>query len=172
MLRKAKVRDAKEIHSLLNKYAEKGLLLPRSLNSIYENIRDFWVYERDGRVVGCVALHIMWEDLGEIRSLAVKEEFQGEGIGGELVKACILEAWELGLKKVFSLTYVKDFFIRNFGFKEIDKTILPHKVWGECINCVKFPNCDEEAVLLELSLEKVEKLKEKSFKALPLRTSP
>ncbi|NPB07397.1 MAG: N-acetyltransferase [Aquificae bacterium] len=172
MLRKARVKDATEIHSLLSEYASRGLLLPRSLNSIYENIRDFWVYEKEGRVVGCVALHVMWEDLGEIRSLAVREEFQGEGIGGELVRACILEAWELGLRRVFSLTYVKDFFTRNFGFRVIDKSVLPHKVWGECINCVKFPNCDEEAVLLELSSEYVEKLRKRSFTAPPLRTSP
>ncbi len=161
MLRKAKVSDAKEIYELLNIYARKGVLLPRSLNSIYENIRDFWVYEENGKVLGCCALHVVWEDLAEVRSLAVSPERQGEGIGYELVRRCILEAWELGVKRVFSLTYVKDFFLNNFGFKEIDKSILPHKVWGECINCVKFPNCDEEAVLLELSEELIRKIKER-----------
>ena len=150
MIRKAKVSDAKEIYELLNYYAKKGVLLHRSLNSIYENIRDFWVYEKDGKIVGCVALHIVWEDLAEIRSLAVREEYKGEGIGYELVEKAIEEAQQLGIEKVFSLTYVKDFFIRNFGFKEVDKSVLPHKVWGECINCVKFPNCDEEAVILNL----------------------
>ncbi|HID66057.1 MAG TPA: N-acetyltransferase [Aquificaceae bacterium] len=158
MLRKATVKDAKKIYELLNDYAKKGLLLPRSLNSIYENIRDFWVYEVDGQIVGCVALHVMWEDLAEIRSLAVKDEFRGGGIGTELVKKAIEEAWELGVNRVFSLTYVKDFF-KKFGFIEIDKSILPHKVWGECVNCVKFPNCDEEAVLLELSEEYIRNLK-------------
>ncbi|RUM28508.1 MAG: N-acetyltransferase [Aquifex sp.] len=158
MLRKATVKDAKKIYELLNDYAKKGLLLPRSLNSIYENIRDFWVYEVDGQIVGCVALHVMWEDLAEIRSLAVKDELRGEGIGKELVKKAIEEAWELGVNRVFSLTYVKDFF-KKFGFIEIDKSILPHKVWGECVNCVKFPNCDEEAVLLELSEEYIRNLK-------------
>ncbi|WP_461832229.1 N-acetyltransferase [Aquifex sp.] len=160
MIRKATVKDAKAIYNLLTDYAKKGVLLPRSLNSIYENIRDFWVYEREGKVIGCVALHIMWEDLAEIRSLAVKEEYKGEGIGSQLVKKALEEAWELGVSKVFSLTYVKDFFIKKFGFREIEKSVLPHKVWGECINCVKFPNCDEEAVMVELSESYIKSLKE------------
>ncbi|NPA32040.1 MAG: N-acetyltransferase, partial [Aquificae bacterium] len=137
MLRKATVRDARQIWELLSEYAREGLLLPRSLNSIYENIRDFWVYEKEGRVAGCVALHVLWEDLAEIRSLAVRKEFRNEGIGTLLVRSAILEAWELGVSRVFSLTYVKDFFIRNFSFRLIDKRELPHKVWGECVNCVK-----------------------------------
>lgn len=161
MIRKAKVKDAKAIYELLEVYAKKGILLPRSLSSIYENIRDFWVYEENDKVVGCCALHVVWEDLAELRSLAVSPERQGEGIGYELVRSCILEAWELGVKRVFSLTYVKDFFIKNFGFREINKSLLPHKVWGECINCVKFPNCDEEAVLVELSQELIKKIVER-----------
>ena len=160
MIRKATVKDAKAIYNLLTDYAKKGVLLPRSLNSIYENIRDFWVYEREGKVIGCVALHIMWEDLAEIRSLAVKEEYKGEGIGSQLVKKALEEAWELGVSKVFSLTYVKEFFIKKFRFREIEKSVLPHKVWGECINCVKFPNCDEEAVMVELSESYIKSLKE------------
>lgn len=161
MIRKAKVKDAKAIYELLEVYAKKGILLPRSLSSIYENIRDFWVYEENDKVIGCCALHVVWEDLAELRSLAVSPERQGEGIGYELVRSCILEAWELGIKKVFSLTYVKDFFIKNFGFREVNKSVLPHKVWGECINCVKFPNCDEEAVLVELSEELIKKIEER-----------
>ena len=157
MIRKAKINDAKEIYELVNYYAKKGILLPRSLNSIYENIRDFWVYEKDGKIVGCVALHIVWEDLAEIRSLAVREEYQGEGIGCKLVEKAIEEARELGIEKVFSLTYIKEFFIKNFGFKQVDKSVLPQKVWGECINCVKFPNCDEEAVILNLKETEVKK---------------
>lgn len=167
MIRRAKVSDAKEIYELLTEFAKRGVLLPRSLNSIYENIRDFWVYEKEGKVVGCVALHVMWEDLAEIRSLAVREEYQKEGIGRELVVKALEDAWDLGIKKVFSLTYVKDFF-KKLGFREIDKSVLPHKVWGECINCVKFPNCDEEAVLVELSEDYIKKLKEGESISSPL----
>ncbi len=150
MVRKARLKDAPVIHSLVNDYASKGILLPRSLNSIYEHIRDFWVYEEGGKILGCAALQIVWEDLAEIRSLAVEESRKGEGIGRALVEACLREAEELGVKSVFSLTYAKDFFER-LGFRVVDKNVLPHKVWSDCINCVKFPNCDEIAVILELN---------------------
>lgn len=149
VIRKARLRDASEIYDLINQYAREGILLPRSLNSIYENIRDFWVLESDGRLLGCAALHIVWEDLAEIKSLAVREELRGTGLGSALVEACLGEAEELGVKKVFVLTYAKDFFSR-LHFQEVDKAKLPHKVWGECINCVKFPSCDETAMWVDL----------------------
>ena len=149
MVRKARLSDARAIHSLVNSYAQKGLLLPRSISSIYEHIRDFWVYEERGEILGCCALQIVWEDLAEIRSLAVREDRKGEGIGRKLVEACLEEARELGIEKVFSLTYAKDFF-EGLGFSVVDKSVLPHKVWGDCVNCAKFPNCDEIAVILRL----------------------
>ncbi len=152
MLRKAKVGDAKYIYELINEYAKENLLLPRSLSSIYETIRDFWVWEEEGKVVGCGALHVVWEDLAEIKSLAIHREFRGKGIGGKIIEVCIKEAKSLGIKRIFALTYIKEYFER-YGFEEIPKEILPHKVWGECISCVKFPNCDETAVLLDLSKE-------------------
>ncbi len=154
MLRKARVSDAKSIYQLINNYAKDNILLPRSLSSIYDNIRDFWVWEEKGRIVGCGALHVVWEDLAEIKSLAIDEEFRGKGIGTEIIRACLKEAKDLGVKKVFALTYIKEFFFR-YGFYEIPKEILPHKVWGECMACVKFPNCDETAVLIELDKEEV-----------------
>ena len=150
MVRKAKPSDAEAIYSLVSSYAQKGLLLPRSVGSIYEHIRDFWVYEEEDDILGCCALQIVWEDLAEIRSLAVREDRKGEGIGRKLVEACIEEARELGIRKIFSLTYATDFF-KSLCFSVVDKNILPHKVWGDCVNCVKFPNCDEVAVMLELS---------------------
>ena len=157
-LRKAVLRDSVGIYSLINLYAKEGLLLPRSLNSIYENIRDFWVYEEDGRLVGCCALHIVWEDLAEIKSLAVAQNMKGKGIGTRLVQACLMEAKELGVKRVFVLTYSVDFFER-LGFYTVQKESLPHKVWGECINCVKFPSCDEVAMQMEVEkLSMVEKI--------------
>ncbi len=152
MLRKAKVGDAKYIYELINEYAKENLLLPRSLSSIYETIRDFWVWEEEGKVIGCGALHVVWEDLAEIKSLAIDKEFWGKGIGGKIIEACIEEAKSLGIKKIFALTYIREYFER-YGFEEIPKEILPHKVWGECMSCVKFPNCDEIAVLLDLSKE-------------------
>ncbi len=149
MVRKARLGDARGIYLLIKDYSEEGVLLPRSLSSIYEHIRDFWVYEKEGEIVGCCALQVVWEDLAEIRSFAVRKDMKGYGIGRALIEACLEEARLLGVKKVFSLTYVKDFF-EKFGFRVVDKSLLPHKVWSDCVNCVKFPNCDETAVLLEL----------------------
>ena len=149
LLRKAKVKDAPQIFQLLQMFAIEGLLLPRSMNSIYENIRDFFVYEIDGKIVGVGSLHIFWEDLAEIKSLAVLPEYQHMGIGKKIVKACIEEAKQLGIKKVFALTYVPEFF-KKLGFKETDKSQLPQKVWTECIHCIKFNDCKEIPVLIEL----------------------
>ncbi len=149
LLRKATVKDAPQIFQLLQMFAIEGLLLPRSMNSIYENIRDFFVYETDGKIVGVGSLHIFWEDLAEIKSLAVLPEYQHMGIGKKIVKACIEEAKQLGIKKVFALTYVPEFF-KKLGFKETDKSQLPQKVWTECIHCIKFNDCKEIPVLIEL----------------------
>ena len=149
VLRKAKPKDAVKIHELVNEYAKEGLLLPLSLNKLYDNIRDFWVYEENGEIVGCAALHIVWEDLAEIRSLAVKREHHKKGIGKKLVLQCLEEAKEYNLKRVFVLTYQVEFF-KKMGFHELDKRLLPHKVWSDCINCPKFPTCDETAMIKEL----------------------
>ncbi|RMA96021.1 N-acetyltransferase [Hydrogenothermus marinus] len=145
MIRKAKVKDAKQIFQILQEFALKGILLPRSLNSIYENIRDFYVYEEDGKIKAVVSLHVYWEDLAEIKSLAVKEDVQRKGIGKKLVEKCIEDAKDLGIKRVFALTYVPQFF-EKLGFKIVDKSEFPQKVWTECIHCVKFNQCDEVPV--------------------------
>jgi len=149
LLRKAKVKDAQKIFEILQKYAIKGVLLPRSLNSIYENIRDFYIYEEKGEIIGIGSLHIFWEDLAEIKSLAVLPEYQNRGIGRQIVEACIQEAKKLGIKKVFALTYVPTFFER-LGFRVVDKSEFPQKVWTECIHCVKFNECKEVPVLLKI----------------------
>lgn len=145
MIRKAKVKDAKQIFQILQEFALKGFLLPRSLNSIYENIRDFYVYEENGKIKAVVSLHVYWEDLAEIKSLAVKEDVQKKGIGKKLVEKCIEDAKDLGIKRVFALTYVPQFF-EKLGFKIVDKSEFPQKVWTECIHCVKFNQCDEVPV--------------------------
>jgi amino-acid N-acetyltransferase len=148
-VRKAILKDAPKLYTLINEYAKEGILLPRSLNSIYEDIRDFWVCEYQEEIVGCSALHIVWEDLAEIKSLAVRKDHRNNGVGSLLVEKCLEEAEELGIRRVFVLTYATGFFAK-FNFREVKKETLPHKVWGECINCVKFPQCDEVAMILEL----------------------
>jgi amino-acid N-acetyltransferase len=151
MIRKAKVSDIKAIHSLLLNYSERGVLLGRSLSDLYDQIRDFYVSVDDENNIleGICGLHICWDDLGEIRSLAVKDEYKGQSMGLELVNACIRDAEDFGINKLFVLTYVPDFF-RKLGFENVDKKVLPHKVWADCMNCVKFPDCDEEAMMIKL----------------------
>ena len=149
MLRKAIIADARDIHRLLLNYARDGLVLPRSLAEIYESIRDFYV-ETDGeRVVGTAALNICWEDLAEVRSLTVNAEYGGRGIGRSLVLACLDEARELGIRRVFALTYQPEFF-QKLGFSIIEKSELPQKIWGDCMKCAKFPECDEIAMSIVL----------------------
>jgi len=149
MIRKAKISEVKEVQQLINFYAKRDLMLPRSLNEIYENLRDYFVYEENGEILGTFALHILWEDLAEIKSLAVEEAQQNRGIGSSLVKEAFSEAKALNIKRVFVLTYKPEFF-QKLGFKEIDKSRLPQKIWGECINCAKFPDCQEMALIFEL----------------------
>jgi len=146
MIRKAKIKDIRQIQELIGSFAKRDAMLPRSLNELYENIRDFWVYENNGRVFGCAALHISWDDLAEIKSLAVAKNKQGKGIGRDLVMACLAEARVMGAKKIFALTYKPEFF-KKLGFKKINHAALPHKIWAECINCPKFPSCREIALL-------------------------
>ena len=149
MLRKAQIHDVKEIQKLLTHFANRGEMLSRSLSELYEAVRDFYVVEEEGKLLGTTALHIVWEDLAEIRSVAVAEDAGRKGIGTQLIEASLAEARELGLKRVFCLTYKPDFFAR-FGFRIVDKAELPHKVWGDCMKCVKFPDCDEIAMTLDL----------------------
>jgi len=151
MIRKAKIQDIKQIQALINVFAKDDLMLPRSLNELYENIRDFWVCEDDkGKIVGCAALHVSWDDLAEIKSLAVDKNWQGRGVGKDLVSACLKEAKALGSKKVFVLTYHLKYF-NKLGFKRVKHNDLPHKVWAECINCPKFPDCQEIALLKNIA---------------------
>lgn len=151
-VRKATISDIKAVHKLINEFAKKGEMIPRSLNDLYENIRDIVVFEAGGEIKGVCALHILWEDLAEIRSLSVRPESQGTGVGRRLVETCLKEAKKLGIRRVFALTYQPDFF-RKVGFSDIDKSKLPQKIWGECLRCPKFPECDESAVILHLGLD-------------------
>jgi len=149
MIRKATVGDVKKIQRLVNYYAKHDKMLPRSLNELYENIRDFFVYAEGNDIYGCCALHIDWEDLAEIKSLAVAAGKTRKGIGAKLLAHCLKDAKVLKVKSVFALTYVPDFF-KAFGFRVVDKDQLPHKIWSECIKCVYFPGCKEIAMMREL----------------------
>lgn len=145
-IRKALISDVKSIQLLINQNAKKGLMLPRSLSHIYDNIRDFFVCENSrGTVVGCCALHIVWEDLAEIKSLVVKTRYRGNDIGTMLISHVIEDAKRIGVVRVFTLTYVPDFFKKN-KFRRLDKKNLPAKVWRECIECPLFPDCGEVAL--------------------------
>jgi len=151
MIRKAAIKDVKQIKDLKNLYANKGDMLPRALGELYDHLRDFLVYEEGGKVIGVAAIHVGWEGLAELRSVAVSPEYLGRGIGKSLVEACLDDARSLGVKEVFVLTYVKGFF-EKMGFKEAAREDLPQKVWTECRNkCVKYPDeCNEAALTLPL----------------------
>lgn len=152
LYRKARIGDVENIHALITHYAKEGLMLARSRAMLYEFIRDFTVAEDKGIVIAVGALHILWEDLAEIRALAVVPEYTKKGIGRGLVQTFVKESWDLGIPKVFSLTY-QDGFFAKCGFAVVSKETLPHKVWKECIECPKFPNCDESAVLLQIDFQ-------------------
>lgn len=149
MLRKASVNDVEKIQKLVNHFAARDEMLPRSLSELYESIRDFYVYVEDGDIVGCAALHIYWKDLAELKSIAVLEQYQHRGIGSALTKECIEDAKRLGIAKLFVLTYLPNFF-EQLGFVVAPKDTLPHKIWSECVKCHKFPDCGEVPLTLEI----------------------
>lgn len=151
MIRKANINDVQCMQALINERAKAGDVLPRSLNAIYENLRDFVIYEDKNKVYGCISIHVTWQDLAEIRSLVVHKSKQGKGIGRSLVEYCIKEAGELKIKKVFLLTEKPEFF-KRLGFSQIDKSLLPHKIWNDCVQCVHFPDCNELAMIKELEV--------------------
>ena len=150
-IEKARINDVTQIHELINYFADKDEMLPRPLSEIYENIRDYFVVRQGERVVACAALHISWADLAEIKSVAVASDIQKQGIGGQLIDACLKDANGLGLTTVFCLTY-KPAFFEKFGFSQRDKMELPRKVWTECYRCPKFPDCDEVALIYHIEV--------------------
>jgi len=148
-LRKAKIKDVNQIQRLINHFAALDEMLPRSQSELYESLRDFFVIERKGEIVASGALHITWKDLAELKSLVVASSMQKQGLGKRIVAACLAEAEKLGINRVFALTYKPQFFIK-LGFNKIDRSLLPHKIWTECIKCVKFPDCNEVPVIIDL----------------------
>ena len=148
---KAKIQDVPQIHRLINYFADKDEMLARPLSEIYENIRDYFVVKQGEQVIACAALHVCWSDLAEIKSVAVAEDSQQQGIGAQLVEACLKETKELGIPTVFCLTYRPAFF-EKFGLSQVDKMELPRKVWTECYRCPKFPDCNEVALICNLEV--------------------
>jgi len=152
-IRKAQLSDAEAIHSLVSLFVPTGELLAVPLVSIYESIRDYFVAEEKGEVVGTVSLKVLWKDLAEVRSLSVLPDLHGQGLGRRLVDACIAEAKDLGIPRVFALTREGGFFER-VGFAHCQKETLPQKIWFDCVRCPKFPHlCDEEAYLYRVGME-------------------
>lgn len=149
--RQAKFSDVEEIYNLIAGYAAQGIMLPKTHNVLYENIREFIVAEEidSKKIIGTGALHLTWNELAEVRSMAVHEDYKRHGVGAEIVKKLLEEGKEVGVKKFFTLTYSPKFF-QSLGFKTTTKETLPHKIWKECIECPKFPNCDEIAMTLEI----------------------
>jgi amino-acid N-acetyltransferase len=151
MVRKAKTRDVVEVQRMLAYFAQQGKLLARSLSELYTNLRDLFVAVdgQTGQLIGCCSLHIVWENLAEIRSLAVQEPYHGSGFGRRLVEVCVAEAKDLGVARVFTLTYETSFF-EHLGFQIVDKNIFPQKIWADCLHCPKFPDCDEIALVKDI----------------------
>ena len=148
-VRPARLTDVETIVELVNGYAAKGEMLPKSLNQVYQNLRDFVVAEEQGSIIGCGALHVVWGDLAEVRSLAVAESHRRRGVGAHIVRTLLQDALRLGLPQVFALTY-KPAFFAGLGFVQVERESLPRKIWGDCIDCAKFPHCDETAMILDL----------------------
>lgn len=147
---RATVRDAEAIHRMVNFWAARGDMLPRTMGETYENLRDFFVVREDGEAVACGALHITWADLAEVKSLAVREDRQSAGYGSMIVRACVEEGRALGLERLFALTYRPGFFER-LDWQQVDVMTLPRKVWNECYRCPKFPGCNEIAMVIDLA---------------------
>lgn len=168
-MRKARTGDVMAMQKLINGFADRGAMLHRSLSELYENIRDFFVIEEAGQVLGCAALHVSWNDLAELKSLAVAEAAQGRGHGRRLIQGCMNEAEELGIARVFALTYVPELFAKQ-GFQVVDKALLPRKVWTECVYCPKFPDCGEIAVLIGIGGASIEGVS--SSGPIPLELKP
>ncbi|MCS7016260.1 MAG: N-acetyltransferase [Gemmatales bacterium] len=147
VIRAARVGDVPALHALIRTHAERGKMILRTLDELYANIREFYVAENSmGQIVGCAAAHVFWNDLAELKCLAVHDDWQGRGIGRALCEACLSDLARLGVKQVFTLTNVPEFF-EKIGYRRVDKNSLPRFIWGECIRCPTFPICNEEALV-------------------------
>lgn len=149
-VRRARMGDVKAMHQLLNSFADKRELLPRSISEVYENLQQFFIAEHKKKIIGTCALYVTWDNLAEVKALAVEEKFQGQGIGKRLLSAVMQVAKDLHIRRLFTLT-IRTGFFEHFDFKHVSKDHLPHKVWTECVKCVYFPDrCVEYAMVKDL----------------------
>jgi len=149
-IRPAKVQDVKQMHQIIEFYADNKEMLHRSLNSMYENIQEYVVAEEKGKIIGCGALHVSWDDLAEVKALAVEKNYARKGIGRKIVTTLEQNALNLGIYATFALSFKPEFF-KKLGYEIISKEVLPQKIWSECINCHLFPDCGEIPLIKELS---------------------
>jgi N-acetylglutamate synthase and related acetyltransferases len=152
MIRKAKMSDVFEMKELINSYATEGCMLPRSLDSLFTNIRDFVVMEEDGKIIGCCGVHPDWEDLGEVVSFAVARSCTRQGKGSQLLDSCVEDAKSIGLGQLFVLTSSPVFFEKK-GFVETQRENLPWKIWADCVNCSKYPDCNSVSLIKKIGDE-------------------
>ena len=148
-IQRAALTDVPTIHALITPYADRNDMLHRPMSELYENIRDYLVIKQGDELLACASVHVLWSDLAEVKAVAVKEEYQSHGLGKMLMNRCFDDAREMGLATVFVLTHKMDYYAQ-FGFQQIDVMSLPRKVWGECLRCPKFPNCNEYAMVYHL----------------------
>jgi amino-acid N-acetyltransferase len=148
-IRHARVEDVPRLYELINYYAARGDMLPKTLDQLYNRVREFVVAEASGEVVGCAALKIMWHDLAEIISVTVHPAVQGRGLGRQVIEPLLVEARSLGIPTLFVLTLQVSFFSR-MGFREVPRLRLPHKIWQDCTACFKQDRCDEIAMVREV----------------------
>ena len=149
LIRKASLADVDAMKALIDVFAERNAVLARDRSSVVTSLRDFFVAQRNGDIIGCCALPVIDDDLVEIRTLVVGENTQGLGVGRKLVEACVREARALGFSTVFALTRVDGFF-GKLGFAQTPMSSLSQKVWLDCAHCPSFPNCDEIAEMRKL----------------------
>ncbi len=148
-IRHAKVSDVKSIHNLVEHYANNKEMLHRSLNAIYENIQEYVIAEENNIIIACGALHVSWDNLAEIKALAVAPDYVGKGIGKQIVKVLENNAINLDVTRTFALSFKPEFFIK-LGYTVVPKDMLPQKIWSECINCYLFPDCGEVPLIKDL----------------------
>ena len=149
-IRQAEVQDVKQMHRIIEFYADNKEMLHRSLNSIYENIQEYVVAEYKGKIIGCGALHVSWDNLAEVKALAVEKTYARQGIGTKIVKTLEQNALGLGIYTTFALSFKPEFF-QKMGYEVISREVLPQKIWSECINCHLFPDCGEVPLIKDLS---------------------
>ncbi len=146
---RARVGDVDAMHRIINAYADQDEMLHRSHAELYEHLRDYFVVRVGDEVAGCVALHVLWKDLAELKALAVAPQWRSQGLGRMLAQAVLDDARTLGIDVVFALTYRPGFF-ETVGFRVVEMSQLPRKVWGECFRCPKFDDCHEIPVVFEI----------------------